>query len=80
MAKVKQDQSSDEVTVVGQDVKHDENKEFIVPANAVIDVEVIVISQESDPYHETGAEFGMGKKRAEQLQEKGWVKIKETKK
>lgn len=65
----------DNVTKVGEGVENTE-KELVIPPNAIVDVAVTVISQDADIYHKTGDEFQMGKKRAEELQEKGWVKIK----
>lgn len=71
MAKSKKEEG--EVTVIGE---VSEPKELIVPPDAIIDVAVTVISLEADPYHKDGEEFQMGKKTAEELAKRGWVKIK----
>jgi len=77
MSKTKKEEK--EVTVVGEDVKKEEvvTTEFKIPKDAIIDVAVTVISLKDDPYHRDGEEFQLGKKTAELLAEKGWVKIKE---
>lgn len=67
--------AEDEVTKVGEDVKV-EQKEFKPGKDAIVDVAVTVISLEGDPYHKNGAEFQLAKKTANELAERGWVKIK----
>lgn len=62
----------------GEDAAEKE-MEFKVPKDATIDEEVTVISLDADPYHDTGFEFGAGKKTADILVKRGWVKLKETK-
>lgn len=37
---------------------------------------VTVVSLDGDPYHENGAEFEVGMKKAEELVARGWVRLK----
>ena len=75
-------EQADNETVVGIVKPVDEDlKELVIPSNAVIDVQVTVISKEKDPFHKTGEKFKMAKKTAELKEEAGWVEIvKEEKK
>jgi hypothetical protein len=50
-------------------------KELNVAKDASIDFPVEVIATEADPYHETGIKFHAGKKKAEELVKRGWVKF-----
>lgn len=78
MAKKKTDEK-EEVTKVGEDVVKVEQTEFTVPKGSIVDLPVTVIAV-NDPFHKKDEEFQLGKKTAEELQERGWVKIKEEKK
>jgi len=53
----------------------DKDKEFNIPVDAKIDVEVEVESLAGDPYHKNGERFKMAKTTAEKLVERGCVKI-----
>lgn len=57
---------------------NDDQKEIIIAPGAIIDVAVDVVSLDGDPFHKTGEEFQLGKKTAEELVKRGWVKLKET--
>jgi hypothetical protein len=70
MAKPKAETPQDEK------VEKPEEKAFEISKDSMIDVSVTVISQDGDPYHETGAEFEVGKKTAKELEARGWVKLK----
>jgi len=50
-------------------------KELKTAKDASIDFPVEVIATEADPYHETGAKFHAGKKKADELVKRGWVKM-----
>jgi hypothetical protein len=50
-------------------------KKLDVAKDASIDFTVEVIATESDPYHETGAKFHAGTKKAAELVKRGWVKM-----
>lgn len=50
-------------------------KKLDVAKNASVDFPVWVESLDGDPYHENGAQFECGEKKAKELQSKGWVKI-----
>lgn len=51
------------------------SKELSVAKDASVDFPVTVIATEADPYHETGAEFQAGSKKAAELVKRGWVKL-----
>jgi hypothetical protein len=44
-----------------------------------VDFTVKVIATAADPYHETGAEFDAGIKKAAELVKRGWVEYKDKK-
>jgi hypothetical protein len=54
-------------------------KKIDVAKDAHVGVPVTVISLDGDPYHENGAEFEVGLKKAEELVKRGWVKLKDKK-
>lgn len=70
MAKKKEE----EETKVGEGVIP--STEFKVPKDAIIDTAVTVVSLVADPYHKDGDEFQLARKTAEDLEKRGWVKIK----
>jgi hypothetical protein len=51
-------------------------KKLDVAKDAHVGKAVTVISMEGDPYHEDGAEFEVGMKKADELVKRGWVKLK----
>ena len=56
---------------------NEEQKEIVVPKDAIVDAPVTVVSLSGDPYHKDGEEFEVGKKTADELVKRGWVKLKE---
>ena len=50
-----------------------------IDPKGIIDVAVTVIAV-ADPYHKEGTEFQLGKRTAEDLVKRGWVKFKEEEK
>lgn len=70
----KQKKEDTQVTKVGEGAQ--ETTETVIPKGAIVDVAVTVVSLANDPFHKDGEEFEMAQRTAEQLQEKGWVKIK----
>lgn len=58
-----------------QDKKGPDQKVLKISKDASIDFPVDVIATEADPYHETGAQFQAGKKKAEELVKRGWVRM-----
>lgn len=51
-------------------------KKFDVAKDAHVGKPVTVIALAGDPYHEEGAEFEVGMKKADELVKRGWVKPK----
>lgn len=60
-----------------KETKKEVEKELSIK-NASVDPTVKVEALERDPYHKTGTVFEAGKKKAEELEERGWVKILKT--
>lgn len=50
-------------------------KELKTAKDASIDFPVLVVATEADPYHETEHKFHAGKKKADELVKRGWVKM-----
>jgi hypothetical protein len=55
--------------------KAPDKKELKISKDASIDFPVAVVATEADPYHETGAKFHAGSKKAAELVKRGWVKL-----
>lgn len=58
-----------------ENVEKPDQKQLSVSKDASVDFPVEVIATEADPYHETGAKFHAGTKKAEELVRRGWVKM-----